>query len=103
MLSNIRLADNRNKMYYDRRHKKEQVTLKFGDFVMVKTPRTTKLGPIAKGPFQFIRYLSKDCISAELIDPLKLDKRKFDGKTFITAKTFRENTSNLALVKVNRD
>ena len=77
--------------------------LKFGDFVMVKIPHVTKLGPLAKGPFQFIRYLNKERMSAELVDPTKLDRKKVDGKVFIAAKTFRENTSNLALVKINRD
>ena len=70
---------------------------------MVKTPHVTKLGPVAKGPFQFIRYLNKERTSAELVDPTKVDRRKENGKTFLAAKTFKENTSNLALVKVNQE
>ena len=70
---------------------------------MVRSTRVGKLDLPAKGPFQFLRYLNKDKVSAELINPARVEKRKIDGKTFVTAKTFRENTSNLALTKVNRN
>ena len=50
-LINIKQADDRNKRLYDKRHNKQQADLKFGDFVMVKIPRVTTLGKIAKGPF----------------------------------------------------
>ena len=40
-------------------------------------------------------------MSAELVDPTKLDRVKMQGKTYVHAKTFKENTSNLAPVKVD--
>ena len=70
---------------------------------MVKVPHVTKVGPIAKGPIQFLRYLNKDKLSAELVDLTKVERKKMEGKTYVSAKTFRENTANLALVKVSCD
>ena len=70
---------------------------------MVKTPKVTTLGKKAKGPFMFLRYLTKDWMSAELIHPYHLDKIKVGGKQYFNAKTFRESTSNIALSKINRD
>ena len=65
----MKKADERNKQYYDKRNTRPQVELKFGDFVLVKPVRTGKLDPPARGPFQFLRYLNKDRLSAELINP----------------------------------
>ena len=76
---------------------------KFNDYVLVRIPKVTKLGPAAKGPFLFLRYLNKDKISAELADPTKVERKRIDGKLFISAKTFRENTANLALTNINSD
>lgn len=70
---------------------------------MVKIPRVTTLGKTAKGPFQFLRYLNKDRLSAELIYPYGVEKIKVGGKTYISAKTFKESTSNIAPALVNRD
>ena len=50
-MSNIKAADARNKYYYDKRNNRQQVLLKHGDFVLVRTPRVTKLGRPARGPF----------------------------------------------------
>ena len=47
---------------------------------MVKTPKVTALGKKAKGPFMFLRYLTKDWMSAELVHPYQLDKIKVGGK-----------------------
>ena len=70
---------------------------------MVKTPKVTALGKKSKGPLIFLRYLTKDRMSAELVHPYKLDKIKVGGKQYFNAKTFKESTSNIALAKVNRD
>ena len=70
---------------------------------MVKTPKVTALGKKAKGHFMFLRYLTKDQMSAELVHPYQIDKIKVGGKQYFNAKTFRENTSNIAPAKVNRD
>ena len=70
---------------------------------MVKTPKVTVLGKKTKGPFMFLRYLTKDRMSAELVHPYQLDKIKVGGKQYFNAKIFRESTSNIALAKVNRD
>ena len=43
---------------------------------MVKTPKVTALGKKAKGLFMFLRYLTKDRTSAELVHPYQLDKIK---------------------------
>ena len=68
---------------------------------MVKTPKVTALGKKAKGPFMFLRYLTKDQMSAKLIHPYQLNKIKVGGKQYFNAKNFRESTSNIALAKVN--
>ena len=47
---------------------------------MVKTPKVIALGKKAKGPFMFLRYLTKDRIGAELIHPYQLDKIKVGDK-----------------------
>ena len=47
---------------------------------MVKTPRVIALGKKAKGPFMFLRYLTKDCMISELVHPYQLDKIKVGGK-----------------------
>ena len=70
---------------------------------MVKTPKVTTLGKKVKGPFMFLRYLTKDRMSAELVHPYQLDKIKDGEKQYFNAKTFRESTSNIAPAKVNRD
>ena len=46
---------------------------------MVKAPKVTALGKKAKGRFMFLRYLTKDWISSELIHPYQLDKIKVGG------------------------
>ena len=66
-------ADKRNKEYYDKRHRKAQVHLEKDDYVVVKIPKLTKLGPKAKGPFKFLRYMSKDKLTAMLIDPTRVE------------------------------
>ena len=70
---------------------------------MVKTPKMTALGKKAKGPFMFLRYLTKDQMSAELVHPYQLDKIKVGCKQYFNAKTFRESTFNIAPAKVNCD
>ena len=70
---------------------------------MVKTPKVIALGKKAKGPFMFLRYLTKDQMSAELVHPYHFDKIKVGGKQYFNGKTFRESTSNIAPAKVNRD
>ena len=47
---------------------------------MVKTPKIIALGKKAKGPFMFLRYLTKDWMSAKLVHPYQLDKIKVGGK-----------------------
>ena len=47
---------------------------------MIKTPKVTALGKKAKGPFMFLRYLTKDKMSAKLVHPFQLDKIKVGGK-----------------------
>ena len=70
---------------------------------MIQYPRVTKTGPLAKGPYQFLRYLNKDKLAAELLDPTKAEKKVIEGKTYYTAKIIRESTPNLSLAKVNRE
>ena len=70
---------------------------------MVKTPKVTALGKKAKGPFMFLRYLTKDRMSVELVHPYQLDKIKVGGIWYFNAKTFKVSTSNIAPAKVNRD
>lgn len=94
-LLNIRKADERNKDYYDKRHTKQPEDLKFGDAVLVKIPKVTKLGPKAKGPFHFNRYLNGK-LNAELIDNSKVERKVISGKTYVCGKTFVESTSNIA-------
>ena len=62
----------------------------------MRIPKVTKLGPKAKGPYKFSRYLGKDRLTAELVDPNRVDKLKINGKTYQCARTFVESTSNLA-------
>ena len=47
---------------------------------MVKTPKVTALSKKAKGPFMFLRYLTNDRMSSELVHPYQLDKIKVGGK-----------------------
>ena len=47
---------------------------------MIKTPKVIALGKKAKGPFMFLRYLTKDRMSAELLHYYQLDKIKVGGK-----------------------
>ena len=47
---------------------------------MVKTPNVIALGKKVKGPFMFLRYLTKDRMSAKLVHPYELDKIKVGGK-----------------------
>lgn len=70
---------------------------------MVKIPKVTALGKPSRGPFLFVRYLNKDRLSAELLDPTKIEKKVIDGKTYVSGRTFRESTSNISLTKVNRE
>ena len=51
----------------------------------------------------FLRYINKDRLAAELVNPIKLEKKVIEGKTYYTAKTIRESTSNLSLTKVSRE
>ena len=47
---------------------------------MIKTPKVTALGKKAKVPFMFLRYLTKDRMSGELVHPCQLDKIKVGDK-----------------------
>lgn len=57
---------------------------------------------MAKGPYYFLRYTNKERNSAQLADPTRIERKLIDGKTYVTAKTFNESTSNLALTKINK-
>ena len=70
---------------------------------MVKIPKVIALSKKAKGPFIFLRYLTKDRMSAELVHPYQLDEVKVGGKQYFNAKIFKESTSNIAPSKVDRD
>ena len=47
---------------------------------MVKIPKVTKLGPMAKGPFQFLRYINRDKTSAELVDPTRIERKQINDR-----------------------
>ena len=66
---------------------------------MIKTDRVTKLGPVAKGPFSFLRYVGRDRLTVELVDPVNINNE--NGR--LLAKTFKESTSNVAKVLVDYD
>ena len=73
----------------------------YGDHVVIKLPRITKLGFPAKGPYVFVRYTHPDHLNAEIVDPTKVKIVKFHDKTFYEAKGFIESTRNLAKVKID--
>ena len=70
---------------------------------MIKIPRPNKMGPKAKGPYRFVRYLNKERLTAVLIDPYHIDQRVEKGKVTYYARTFNESTSNIAKTIVPRE